>query len=334
MISIQFGRTHHLNWQRFLKYDPLTQFENLSDDALQFQVIRDLRREEVGSEKALWELTPVAKILKKQQEEGYWKYPKKKEDPREISGYKQLETFRQLGILVEKYLFNKTHPAVQKAAEFLFSYQTDEGDFRGIYLDQYSPNYTAAYLEILMKAGYVNEPQVEKGLQWLLSLRQDDGGWVIPLRTEHLRWGEVQKLNEPVQPRREKVSSHMVTGVVLRAFAVHPEYGQRSEITRAGELLASRIFKADNYTDRKAPDYWTRITFPFWFTDILSTLDSLSRLGFSSDQPNVREGINWFVDQQKEDGSWKLHMLKGGGDENYRYWIALVICRMLNRFSS
>ncbi|MCJ7817951.1 MAG: hypothetical protein MUP60_03795, partial [Candidatus Thorarchaeota archaeon] len=272
-------------------------------------------------------------LLSKQQEDGSWKYPKTKEDPREISGYSQLETFRQLGILVEKYLLNKDHLSVRKAAEFLFSCQTDEGDFRGIYLDQYSPNYTAAYLEILIKAGYQSDRPIKRGLQWLLSMRQDDGGWVIPLRTEHLRWSEVKALNEPVQPRREKASSHMATGVVLRAFAAHPNYCKNSNILGAGELLASRIFKADNYTDRKTPDFWTKITFPFWFTDILSTLDSLSRLGLSHDQPNIKEGIDWFVDQQKDDGSWSLHMLKGSGDTNYKYWISLVICRMLDRFA-
>ena len=88
--------------------------------------------------------------------------------------------------------------------------------------------------------------------------------------------------------------------------------------TDSGELLTSRIFKADNYTDRKAPDYWTRITFPFWFTDILSTLDSLSRLGFNPSHPNIREWIDWFVNQQQKDSSWSLHMLKGGGDTNYK----------------
>lgn len=322
-----------MNWQPFLKYNPLPQFDDVPDSALTYQVERNLKGMDSDSPMILWELPPVLKILSKQQDDGFWKYPKKKDDPREISGYSQLETFRQLGILVEKYLLNRDHPAVQKAAEFLFSCQTDEGDFRGIYLDQYSPNYTAAYLEILIKAGFVNEPQVKRGLQWLLSLRQEDGGWVVPLRTEHLRWGEVKALNAPVQPRREKASSHMVTGVVLRAFAAHPKYNRNTAILHAGELLASRIFKADNYTDRKAPDYWTRITFPFWFTDILSTLDSLSKLRFSSNHPKIREGIDWFANQQKEDGGWSLHMLKGGGDENYKYWIFLVICRMLDRFA-
>ncbi|TFH08413.1 MAG: hypothetical protein E4H14_06465 [Candidatus Thorarchaeota archaeon] len=154
-----------MNWQRFLKYNPLLQFDHVTDSALQFQVRRDLKGEDSEPSASLWELSPVLKILNKQQEDGSWKYPKKKEDPREISGYAQLETFRQLGILVEKYLLNKDHLSVRKAAEFLFSCQTDEGDFRGIYLDQYSPNYTAAYLEILIKAGFEKEPHVERGLQ-------------------------------------------------------------------------------------------------------------------------------------------------------------------------
>lgn len=285
-----------------------------------------------GPVTSLWNLQPVVKILRKQQEDGAWKYPKKKTDPREVAGYRQLETFRQLGILVEKYLLNRDHPSVQRAANFLFKYQTEEGDFRGIYLDQYSPNYTAAYLEILIKAGYIDDEPIERGLQWLLSIRQDDGGWVVPLRTEHLRWEEVIRLTRPVQPRREKPFSHMVTGVVLRAFAAHPDYNSHSGILPVAEKLASRIFKADNYTDRKAPEYWTRITYPFWFTDALSTLDTLSRLGLSADNQNIREAIDWFVTQQRRDGSWSLYLLKGAGDRCYSLWIALVICRILKRF--
>ena len=321
-----------MDWPRFLQYNPLLQFEGVADDALQFQVSRDLQGIDTGLVSSLWDLPPVEKILRKQQMDGSWKYPKKKTDPREVSGHNQLETFRQLGILVEKYLLNRDHPSVQRAADFLFSCQTEEGDFRGIYLDQYSPNYTAAYLEILIKAGYIDDEPIQRGLNWLLSIRQDDGGWVVPLRTEHLRWREVIKLTEPVRPRRDKPLSHMITGVVLRSFAAHPKYNRHSEILQAGEKLASRIFRADNYTDRRAPEYWTRITFPFWFTDILSVLDTLSKLGFSRNHPNIRAAINWFVKEQKRDGSWSLYLLKGGGDKNYSLWVALVICRMLMRF--
>jgi len=321
-----------VEWRRHLKYDPMPQFEGVEDNALQYQVSRDLRGLNPGPVNLLWDLQPVAKILRKQQEDGSWKYPKKKTEPIEISGYKQLETFRQLGILVEKYLLNRNHPSVQRAADFLFSCQTEEGDFRGIYFNQYSPNYTAAYLEILIKAGFIDDEPIERGLQWLLSIRQDDGGWTVPLRTEYLRWEEAIRLTEPVQPRKEKTFSQVITGVVLRPFAVHPKYSGNMDILQVGKKLASRIFKADHYIDRKAPEYWTRITFPFWFTDVLSALDTLSRLGFSTDQQSIGEAIDWFVNQQKRDGSWSLYLLKGAGDKYYSLWVALVICRMLKRF--
>jgi len=322
-----------MTWKKFLRYDPLLQFEVVDEPSIEFQVKRDLCELNPGTITKLWKLPPVSKILSRQQENGSWKYPKKKSDPREISGYTQLETFRELGILVEKYLLNKDHPAIQSAAEFLFNCQTEEGDFRGIYLDQYSPNYTAAFLEILIKAGYVDDEPIIRGLEWLLTIRQVDGGWVVPLRTEHLRWNEVKRLTEPVQPRRDKPFSHMVTGVVLRAFAAHPEYNRQSDIIQIGEKLATRIFKADNYTDRRTPEYWTKITFPFWFTDILSTLDTLSRLGLPADHPNIKQAIDWIAEQQKKDGSWSFHLLRGGGEKYYDQWIALVICRMLLRFS-
>ncbi|TFG33825.1 hypothetical protein EU527_06705 [Candidatus Thorarchaeota archaeon] len=319
-------------WQQFLRYDPLPQFEGVADDALQYQVTRDLYMKNPGLASRLWTIPAVIRILKKQQEDGSWRYPKRKTDPREISGYRQLETFRQLGVLVEKYLLNREHPSIQSAAEFFFRCQTEEGDFRGIYLDQYSPNYTAAFLEILIKAGYFNEETIKRSLEWLLSIRQDDGGWVVPLRTEHLRWSEVKRLTEPIQPQRDKPFSHMITGVVLRAFAAHPKYNRYPDIIRSGEKLASRMFKADSYTDRKAPEYWTKITFPFWFTDILSTLDTLSKLGLPADNPNIKEAIDWIAEQQKKDGSWSFHLLRSGGEKNYNQWVALAICRMLQRF--
>jgi hypothetical protein len=103
------------------------------------------------------------------------------------------------------------------------------------------------------------------------------------------------------------------------------------EVLKAAELQATRIFKADNYTDRKAPEFWTRFSFPFWFTDILSTLDSLSKLGLSTDNPQIREAVDWFVEHQKKDGLWKLRLVRGTSDKSQNLWVNLVICRTLKR---
>ena len=292
---------------------------------------RDLLDEDLDHIQNLWELKAAKRILRKQQEDGSWRYPNPKEEIRSLKGYDQVETFRNLAILIEKYLLTKEHPAIERAAEFLFGCQTEEGDFRGVYWNQYTPNYSAAFMELLIKAGYHDDSRIALGIDWLLSIRQDDGGWLIPFRTANLRLKEAMSCPTPIQPDRGKPFSHMVTGVVLRAFAAHPRHNRMSEALRAAELLASRIFKADSYTDRKAPEYWTRFSFPFWFTDLLSTLDSLSKLGLSVDHPQIREGVDWFINSQRKDGLWKLKLVRGAGDLSQNLWVNLVVCRTLKR---
>jgi hypothetical protein len=102
-------------------------------------------------------------IIKKQYHDGSWKYPSKQDHSKE-ENLDQYQTFKNLGALVERFGFDKSHPAIKKTAEYFFSVQTDEGDFRGIYDKQYTPNYTAAIAELLIKSGYENDPRIERFL--------------------------------------------------------------------------------------------------------------------------------------------------------------------------
>lgn len=279
------------DWRRQPSVDPLPRLLASENEALQYFVRRDLLEEDVGPVEPLWELPGARKILKKQREAGSWKYPGSKKEIRSQRGYDKVQTYKMLIELVEKYGFTRTHPAIQSAAGFLFTFQTEEGDFRGIYRNQYSPNYSAAIMEILIKAGYHDEPRIHKGFDWLLSMRQDDGGWAVPMRTGLQKGSSTINnafwLSDPVQPDRAKPFSHWCTGVVLRAFAAHEEFRKAPEPRRAGDLLKSRFFQRDKYTDRQAAYFWEKIRFPFWWTDILSALDSLSWLGFPREDPDV-----------------------------------------------
>ena len=283
----------------------------------------------------LWELPWVAKILRKQQEDGSWKYPGGKPEIRSQQNYNQLQTYKMLLDLVEKYGFTREHGALERAAEFLFTFQTDEGDFRGIYRDQYSPNYTAGITELLVKGGYGDDRRVAKVFSWLLAMRQGDGGWAVPMRTGVPKGTSTIKeafwVDGPIQPDRSKPFSHWCTGIVLRAFAAHEEYRQAPEARAAGELLKSRFFQADPYPDRKAAYYWEKIRYPFWWTDILSALDSLWWLGFSGEDGDVRKGLQWLIANQEETGLWKARYLSGG-DKDIHLWTTLQVCRVLERF--
>ncbi len=319
-------------WKKQIKFDPIPPLILTKSKALSYFIRYDLLEEDVGSLKQLWELDGAQKILKKQQMDGSWKYPGGKKDMRSQENYDQLETYRQLGFLVEIYGFNNTHASIKNAAEFLYSFQTDEGDFRGIYGNQYSPNYSAGILELLIKAGHQNDIRIEKGLKWLLSVRQDDGGWAVPIRTNNAKWQEVMNSKEPLQPNRVKTFSYMITGVVLRAFAIHPKYQKSPEIKLAGELLLSRFFEDDKYPDRRDKSYWTKFTFPFWFTDLLSSLDSLYFIGFTKKHPKIEKAMEWFKSKQEDDGTWNLKLLKGAKIEDYKLWINYLICKTFKRY--
>lgn len=318
-------------WQNLLRFDPLPGLLSSKNDAVVFFADRNLLGVREGSVETLWKLPPAVKMLKKQQEDGSWKYPGGNLNIRSRANYNQLETYRNLGELVEKYAFNNDHSVVRNASEFLFRFQTDEGDFRGIYGNQYTPNYTAGIMELLIKAGYESDRRIEKGFQWLLSKRQDDGGWAIPVRTRNLKLDVISMEVETVQPDLSKPFSHLATGVVLRAFAAHKTYRRSDAAKDAGKLLASRFFKRDFYTDRGTPQYWTRFTYPFWFTDLLSSLDSLSFFGFNLYDPQIKTAVRWFAEKQQKNGLWNLPLLKNGKNKDINTWVCLAICRMIKR---
>jgi hypothetical protein len=193
-------------------------------------------------------------VVGKQNQNGSWRYPGRKHSIRSQENYDQLETFRQLGILVEKFGFTQQHSSIERAVTYLLSFQTGEGDLRGIYGNQYATTYVGAILELLIKAGYADDPRIAKALAWLLAMRQSDGGWAIPVRTVGVPFPEfvdVERHPQPLAPDRSRPSSHLVTGMVLRAFAAHPAWLKAIEAHEAGELLATRLCKRDRYTDRE-----------------------------------------------------------------------------------
>ncbi|BDZ69913.1 prenyltransferase/squalene oxidase repeat-containing protein [Methanobacterium petrolearium] len=315
-----------------LKINPIPKLLSCDNPSIEYFTRRDILNEEVGSVKDLWKLPPVLKILRKQENNGSWEYPSKiRENLRSREDYDQFQTYKTLGILVEKYGLNGDHYKIQKAAEYLFNCQTPEGDFRGIYGNQYATTYSPAIMELLIKAGYANDKRIKKGFQWLLSIRQEDGGWIIPFRTAGMNLKEALTVDEPNSPDKTRPFSHLVTGMVLRAFAAHPKYRESEEARKAARLLASRFFLSDKYPDRKDKKYWKRVSYPFLFTDIISALDSLSFFEFNTDNPNIHEGLSFLKKKQTNEGLFDLHIVRGS-DKDLKYWICLAVSRLFKRY--
>ena len=316
-------------WERHLHFDALSRLIESCNKSIALFAYRDLKGQRVQVQD-LWQEREAQTLIKKQQADGFWKYPTKPKNTSE-ENVDQYQTFKNLGVLIEKYGFDRTHSAIQKTAEYFFSVQTDEGDFRGIYDKQYTPNYTAAIAELLIKAGYAEDRRIKSIFEWLLSMRQRDGGWALPFRTQGYNINVTYSHPTTIQPDYSKPFSHMVTGVVLRAFAAHSQYRNFPEAKHAGRILKDSMFKNDNYADRGTSKYWLQFVFPFCYTDLISALDSLSLLGFSEKEPQIEKALSWFVDQQLPTGLWDFSITAGRDKETSQLWLALAVCRIIKR---
>ncbi|MBE0409305.1 MAG: hypothetical protein IBX69_06190, partial [Anaerolineales bacterium] len=325
------------NWRRQLRFDPIPTLLSSGDEALLYFVRRDLLGEEVSPICQLWQIPKAQKMLKKQQADGSWISPGKKKH-KDIN-YSLIETWKQFRFLVEQYGFNREDPSTRRAVAFLFSCQTADGDFRGFLANQYATYYTGAIMGLIIKAGYEDDPRIEKGFEWLLSMRQDDMGWSIPIITHKFNRETMFRLTsqyaEPIEPDRTKPFSHNWTGMVLRAFAAHSNYRQSEAAKTAAKLLKSRFFQPDCYTSYQAASYWVRFQYPFWWNNLVSALDSISLIDPTIDE-QMEKALKWILDNQEADGLWKATYVSGKESKNSkttetRQWVSLAICRALKR---
>ena len=275
------------------------------------------------------------RILEAQNPNGGWCKKKYEGHPRWEKTYYIVDTLRNI-FQLRDYGCVIEDEGVQKAVDFLFSTQTNEGDFRGAFLNEYAPTYHSLTLEILCLFGLDSDKRVQKGFRWIIRNRQDDGGWVIPCQTisnKELKaryTPEVQLTIDPVKLEKTKPFSHLVTGMVLRAFAESSMWKNSKEAREAGELLLKRFFKEDKYDYRKQSGFWEEMSYPFWATDILGSLDSLSKIGFDPENEVVQRVLNWLSKKQNSQGFWEASSDKSSiGDH---LWVTLAVLRILKRF--
>ena len=320
------------NWIKILRINPVKKLLSSGDDTLTFYVKRDLL-DDFSCKKP--HNKEIDRLINKQQSNGSWIFKSSSIDKYPSINHNLVETFKSIRILVGKYEMNKSYEAISKCAEYIFSCQTKEGDIRGILGTQYMPYYCGLFVEYLIRAGYECDGRIESAMKYLILHRQNDGGWVVPLQTV-----KINKLNDetygsdPIVADKSLPSSHIATGMTLRAFAVHSSYRNTDIAKKAGELLKSRFFKPDKYNDRKAPEYWIKFQFPYWWTSLISYLDCLYHLGFSIEDKDIKKGIEWLLINQNESGLWATKYDKGDKNklELSQLWICYSICKVLKLF--
>ena len=108
------------DWRKVLAYDPIPALLASGDEAIVHFTGRDLLGGAAGNPEILWTLPLAEKIVRRQRDDGSWKYPGGNNGLRSPENYDQIETFRNLGYLVEIFGFTISHPSIVKAVDFLF----------------------------------------------------------------------------------------------------------------------------------------------------------------------------------------------------------------------
>lgn len=284
-------------WRARLGRDPIPILLREGSPALVARVRRSLIDDEEAPGVAEVAAYPEVKaFLRKQEKTGA--FPVKAADralgadklARAVATLRALDRLTELGLDVSL-------PTVGAAAEFLLSSQGKEGELAALALGEtresrpktVAPQLHGWALGVLCRAGLDTDKRIELGFSYLLANRQADGGWA---------WRGV-RTESAARP-----SSHLVTGMALRAFAASPSRRTSREARRAAELLATRFLQPDRYPDRRAASYWEQLGEPRFYTDVLDALDSATAVGLGKENSGVRTAEAYLRGRQQADGLW------------------------------
>jgi len=284
-------------WRARLARDPIPNLLREGPPSLSARIRRELIDDDEaprGSDVLVY--PDVKAFLKKQSKKG--DFPAK--PPEKALGSDKfasvLATCRALERLAE-FGLDASEPAVRAAAEFVLTTQAKDGGFAPLAIGEkkaekgklVAVHFQGWALASLCRVGLDADERVAEGFKFLLQWRQADGGWA---------WRGVRS-DSSARP-----SSHLITGMALRAFAASPSRRTSREARRAAELLATRFLQPDRYPDRKAPTFWEQLSEPRFYVDMLDALDTVTSVGLGKENSGVRTAEAYVRGRQSLDGLW------------------------------
>ncbi len=282
-----------------LRYLVLTELLHLPENEKEVQELLEMR-----------ELDPLVKTLfKLQNSNGSW----------DSFGINQLiynDNLQITSMVLQRlgYLrFDSSHQVIQKAAEFIFSKQQNNGSWpmpgKKLRTDeeigyQMMPIQTAIPLLGLVMCGYATDVRSEKAFEWLIEQRLEDGAWPVGLSAGN--YGGIARYRRLAH---SKWGCRSNTTAVLSCFAYHPNRRKSEEAKRALDLILGTDTKLRSNLGFVVARLIGleksigQITFMAKF-DIAHLLNLCWRIGASEDDNRVSEFIEFIKSERGEFGLW------------------------------
>ena len=271
---------------------------------------RDLEDDEVKELISLREEDPIVQnLLALQTDEGYWT----KGDF--VSGAHSTKILATTQALVRlAYLgYDKTYSPIRKGAEYLFSFQNDDGSWplpvdreKKMNEDGYEKMtiQTALPLRALALSGYSTDSRSKKAYKWILEQRMDDGAW--PTGYVKGNFGYVAGYRKIAHSRWGCRSN---TTAALSCLAAHPKYCSSEEAKRALDLLLGRDTKERivlGFEVARSIGFEQATGFITYFAryDTSLMLKLCTQIGASIADSRVRSLMDFIQSQQTDYGVW------------------------------
>lgn len=303
-------------WRDILTSHPIDWLLESDNPSVRFFTLVDVlekshqNREVIQAKRNIMKTGMVPKILDKQKHGGYWE---NREDFYVRAKFKG--TVWQMIILAELGADGKEEK-IRRACEFVLDWSQDResGGFAyqgtkkgGGFHSGVIPCLTGNMVWSLIRFGYLDDPRVERSINWIINhTRCDDGvnsmlqGW--PYEKRESCWGNH--------------TCHLTVVKALKALAEMPEKRRTPKINNIIEqgaeyLLKHHIFKRSHNLNQVAKPKWTRLGFPWmWDTDVSEMLLILARLGYRDKR--MKEAIELVISKQDNMGRWILENTYNG----------------------
>jgi len=331
------------NWKLYLNENTLDWLLEDENPSVKYFTLKDIlekpldNQELVDIKKQIMSVGIASKILETQKPEGYWG---KREDFYVSSKYKG--TVWNL-IILASVGADLNDPRIKKTCEFILNNSQDpkRGGFANCSTKKGTgepgkviPCLTGNMVCSLIRFGYLEDPRVQKAIDWITKYQRfDDGDAKYPDD-----W--------PYKAHKacfSKHSCHMGAVKSLKALSQIPKNKRNKDVKNTIDkavkyLLAHHIFKRSHDLLKISKPGWLRLGFPHMYQDdILEILNILTDLEVHDKR--MQDAVNIVESKQDNQGRWILENTFNG-----RYitnidvkgkpskWVTLHAIRMLKKY--